>query len=147
MLAFYGGFSYREVAVILGRAEGTIKGRIRTGLRKLQGTLAELVNPDPTGRADSNDASPADSLLAADALIVALAQVQTEAELVERELHVAFDARVALEQAKGVLPQRDDVSIREAFSRLHALARRDHVTLIESASGVVAASAPPSPMT
>jgi RNA polymerase sigma-70 factor (ECF subfamily) len=37
-LAFFDGYSYREVAQILGVAEGTIKSRIRVGMRRL--TLA-----------------------------------------------------------------------------------------------------------
>jgi RNA polymerase sigma-70 factor (ECF subfamily) len=39
-LAYFGGHTYREVAVILGEAEGTIKSRIRSGMRRMQSSLA-----------------------------------------------------------------------------------------------------------
>ncbi|MEO6120621.1 MAG: sigma-70 family RNA polymerase sigma factor [Acidimicrobiales bacterium] len=39
-LAFFGGRSYRQVAIELHEAEGTVKSRIRAGLRRLQVELA-----------------------------------------------------------------------------------------------------------
>jgi RNA polymerase sigma-70 factor, ECF subfamily len=39
-LAYFGGHTYREVAVILGEPEGTIKSRIRSGMRRMQSSLA-----------------------------------------------------------------------------------------------------------
>lgn len=40
--AFYGERSYREAALVLGVAEGTIKSRIRSGLVKLRSALGDL---------------------------------------------------------------------------------------------------------
>jgi RNA polymerase sigma-70 factor, ECF subfamily len=40
-LAFFGGFSHSEIAAMLGVPLGTVKGRMRLGLEKVRGQLAE----------------------------------------------------------------------------------------------------------
>jgi RNA polymerase sigma-70 factor, ECF subfamily len=40
-MSYFGGHTYREVASMLGEAEGTIKGRIRAGLNHLRSVLAQ----------------------------------------------------------------------------------------------------------
>ncbi len=46
-LAYFGGHTYRQVAVMLGAPEGTVKSRIRSGLRRMRHELVEMGVGEP----------------------------------------------------------------------------------------------------
>ena len=42
-LSFYGGYSHSEIATMLGTPVGTVKGRMRLGLRKMAGSVPATI--------------------------------------------------------------------------------------------------------
>ncbi|MGZ4617267.1 MAG: GAF and ANTAR domain-containing protein [Frankiaceae bacterium] len=61
----------------------------------------------------------------------------SEQTLLSEQLQTALNSRVLIEQAKGVLAVRADISVAEAFTRMRTHARRDGVTLTAVATALV----------
>lgn len=54
----------------------------------------------------------------------------------------ALNSRVTIEQAKGILSEREGITTDEAFARLRAAARKHHLKLSGLAASVVERSVP-----
>lgn len=81
------------------------------------------------------------ALAGALANIATIGLLQQRAVATSREtaaqLQVALTSRVMIEQAKGVIAERYDVTIDEAFERLRAAARRERRTLTSYATALI----------
>ncbi len=88
-------------------------------------------------RAETGPLDAADALVAqavADATAIAILQQRAlhDVQLLARQLRAALDSRVLIEQAKGMLAERANMSISEAFVRIRLYARNHnrHLTAV-----------------
>lgn len=58
-------------------------------------------------------------------------------QLLSQQLQAALHSRVLIEQAKGMLSARADITVSEAFARMRALARRNRLNLSAVAQSIV----------
>ena len=63
-----------------------------------------------------------------------------------RQLQLALDSRVVIEQAKGMLAERYELELGDAFELLRAAARRKQLKLRDLAASVVASRETPAPV-
>ena len=79
-------------------------------------------------------------------LLAALLSAPNDATgfLLERtlQLQTALDSRIVIEQAKGILAERDHIDTEEAFQRMRLDARSRRMKLHDLASGIVATVSP-----
>src|SRR4051812_12778270 len=66
LLAYFGGFSYQQVAVLLGQPEGTTKARIRSGLHRMRRHLVLSLDGDEPPVIDLRGAPASASTVQAD---------------------------------------------------------------------------------
>jgi GAF domain-containing protein len=55
-------------------------------------------------------------------------------------LEAALESRIVIEQAKGVLAQHDQIGVDDAFARIRAFARTNHLLLSDTARRIVSGS-------
>jgi len=71
------------------------------------------------------------------ALSIAQHRASPEAQRLNEQLSGALTSRVVIEQAKGVISERADVDLAEAFSRLRACARSRNLRLTDVARAAI----------
>ena len=60
-----------------------------------------------------------------------------EAQVVNEQLDNALNSRIVIEQAKGMVAEREGVNMDQAFSRLRNHARRHNLRLADVANDVI----------
>jgi GAF domain-containing protein len=93
-----------------------------------------LVEPAPMRRADIEVAQAL-----ADIATISILQHRAalEAQLVHEQLNHALNSRIAIEQAKGIVAEREGVDVDEAFVRLRNHARDHNLRLADVAHAVI----------
>jgi len=93
-----------------------------------------------TGALTEEDAAIGQAL--ADVATISILQERTVREnaAVNEQLQRALNSRILIEQAKGVIAQRSQVNMNEAFNRLRAHARSHNELMHESAEKVISSA-------
>jgi transcriptional regulator with GAF, ATPase, and Fis domain len=95
-----------------------------------------------TGRLDEEDLTLAQALAYVAGVAIVQDKAATDRNLLNEQLQTALDSRVVLEQAKGVLAQRGELQMDQAFHVLRGFARDHNRRLTDVARAVVARELP-----
>jgi GAF domain-containing protein len=105
---------------------------------RLRGTIIGALNVfHNSGRMNAADVEAAQAL--ADIATIAILQhrASMEADLLNEQLQSALSSRVVIEQAKGMIGERSNVTMEEAFVSLRSYARQRNLLLADVALDVI----------
>jgi GAF domain-containing protein len=112
---------------------------------RLRGYVVGALNLFRTevGSLTADDVAIAQAL--ADLATIAILQhrASIEASVLNEQLTRALESRIVIEQAKGVIAEREGLAVDEAFARLRSYARNHNVRLASLAQDVVAGTIDP----
>lgn len=106
---------------------------------RLRGTVIGALNLFHLGREDMS-ASDVDAAQAfADVATIAILQSRaaTEAQVVNEQLNHALSSRIVIEQAKGMVAEREGLDVEQSFQRLRHHARNHNLRLVDVAADVI----------
>ena len=113
---------------------------------RLRGTVIGAVNLFHAEPGEMRQADVDAARALADVATIAILQhrAATEAQIINEQLNHALNSRVLIEQAKGMVAEREGLTIEEAFATLRHHARSHNRRLIEIAREVMEGTMPPS---
>lgn len=106
---------------------------------RLRGVVVGVLNlfRNGVGALPAADQRAAQSLADVATISILQHRLAGEAEVVRRQLQRALDSRIVIEQAKGILAERSNLAIDEAFSLLRRYARDHNRQLSQLAQAVI----------
>jgi GAF domain-containing protein len=109
---------------------------------RLRGTVIGALNlfHVETGEMQAADVEAAQAL--ADVATIAILQHRAtlEAKVVNQQLQSALNSRIVIEQAKGMVAERENLNMQQAFSALRNHARNHNLRLVDVAQAVIGGS-------
>ena len=107
---------------------------------RLRGTIIGALNLFHTAATDAERADVEVAQAFADIATIAILQHRAarEAQVVNEQLNRALNSRIIIEQAKGVLAEREGLDVQEAFEWLRRHARNHNLRLADLAGDVIA---------
>ena len=106
---------------------------------RLRGNVIGALNLFHTDNRELTDADVNAAQAFADIAIIAILQHRAarESQLVNEQLNRALNSRIVIEQAKGMLAERLDLTMEQGFSALRGYARNHNLRLADVANDIV----------
>ena len=113
---------------------------------RLRGTVMGALNLFHVEPGEMREADVVVAQALADVATIAILQHRAvlEAQVVNDQLHHALNSRVVIEQAKGMVAEREHLNMEEAFARLRSHARNNNLRLVDVAHQVIGGTLPAS---
>ena len=113
---------------------------------RLRGTVMGALNLFHVEPGQMREADVVVAQALADVATIAILQHRAvlEAQVVNDQLHHALNSRVVIEQAKGMVAEREHLNMEEAFAKLRSHARNNNLRLVDVAHQVIGGTLPSS---
>ena len=113
---------------------------------RLRGSVIGALNLFHTDAGEMQGADVEAAQALADVATIAILQHRAtlEAQVVNQQLQNALNSRIIIEQAKGMVAERESLNMEQAFSALRNHARNHNLRLVDVAEAVIAGSLAPS---
>jgi GAF domain-containing protein len=148
---------YRTGQPVLNQSLATVNGRwprfateaLQAGFQsvhalpmRLRGTVIGALNlfrTDP-GEMTQPDVDAAQALADVATIAILSHRAALESQVVNEQLNRALNSRIVIEQAKGMVAERENLSMEEAFSALRNYARNHNLRLVDVAHDIIDAT-------